>query len=519
MRSAMLMMAAMAAAANGQDADQGVGRSWVYFTDKGMSASEEARAVSGLAATYDDRAVARRLKRRTDPGLFDARDLPVAERYVEAVRGVGAEIHQRSRWLNAVSVVADAAERARLAALPCVAKVEPVRGGRIAWPVETTVTPEAFGARDVYGAASDQLHQIALPDLHGTPGGRGAGVILAILDTGFVTTHRAFNDPERPLHVIASHDFVDDDDNVGFDPADHPDQHRHGTWILGCIAANWPNVLVGGAPEVSVVLCKTEDYASETPVEEDNYVAGLEFAELHGADVCTSSLGYIDWYTQADLDGVTAVTTAAVNIATANGVICVTAAGNEGHDGNPATSHLIAPADAMKVITCGAVDSSGATAGFSSDGPTADGRMKPEVLARGVDTFTVSSRSDTDLGQVSGTSLSTPLVAAAVVCMLGNQPCWSVDRVREALTSNTGEAPDPLFVRGHGILNAAASVSGGCPGDFNQDGFIDFFDYDDYVGCFEGGACPPCASADMTDDGFVDFFDYDRFVYLFEIGC
>jgi hypothetical protein len=497
-------------------------RHWVYLADKGFeSAAHEAAAVAGLPLSADPRAVARRERRRSVPGLFDARDLPVAARYESAVAATGARVHQRSRWLNAVSVEATPEQLAAISALPGVTRVVPVRGGRVDRPQETTLTPGDFGSRDFYGASSAQLTQIGVPTVH-SRGARGEGVVIGILDTGFVTTHTAFNAPGRPLDVIASYDFVRNDANVAIEPSDHPDQHRHGTWILGCIGAYWPDTLVGGAYNASFVLCKTEDYASETQVEEDNYVAGLEFAESFGADVCTSSLGYIDWYTQADLDGATAVTTIAVNIATANGVVCVTAAGNEGHDGNPATSSIIAPADALEVITCGAVDEFGNMAGFSSDGPTADGRVKPEVLARGVNTLTVSSRSNTDLGQVSGTSLSTPLVAAAVACIVGEHPCWTVGQIRTSLfgTASRGGVSDPVFVEGFGIINAAAVPGAAtCPGDFNDDGFLDFFDYDAYVTCFETEVCPPCRSADHNRDGFADFFDYDDYVRDFEVGC
>lgn len=493
-------------------------RYWVYFADKGLDEQDQARALADLAGTYGDRAIERRLKRRSVQGLFDSRDLPVAPSNIHAVESAGATIHQQSRWLNAVSVRADAQALGRIGSLPGVTRVEPVRGGRANRPEETTFTPDPFSARDEYGASSDQLNQINLPAVHADWGLRGRGVIIGILDTGFVTTHRAFNEPGYELAIVAAHDFVRGDSDVGIEPGDDPDQHRHGTWILGCISAYWPNVLVGGAPEASVVLCKTEDYASETPIEEDNYVAGLEFAEQHGADLCTSSLGYIDWYTQADLDGATAVTTIAVNIATQNGMYCVTAAGNEGHDNDPATSHLIAPADGLEVITCGAVDWTGATAGFSSDGPTADGRVKPEVLARGVDTVTVSSRSDTELGTVSGTSLSTPLVAAALACRIGGEPCSSIDQMRNRLFASQTQ-PDPLGVRGYGVLDAAAIlVDEGCA-DYNGDGFLDFFDYDDYVSCFQGVACPCGRTADFNGDDFIDFFDYDDFVAAFETGC
>ena len=58
-----------------------------------------------------------------------------------------------------------------------------------------------------------------------------------------------------------------------------------------------------------------------------------------------------------------------------------------------------------------------------------------------------------------------------------------------------------------------------CPADFNGDGFLDFFDYDDYVNCFETGVCPPGKTADFNGDAFVDFFDYDDYVTAFETGC
>jgi serine protease AprX len=500
----------------------GSDRWWIVFADKGHAdAAAEARAVEALAATAAAKQVSRRQLRRSEPGLFDARDLPVAPAYRAAVEATGTRIRHESRWLNAISVEASAADLDRLRTLPGVVRVEPVRGGRADRPEERPLDEEPFAGRDFYGAASDQLHQIGVPALH-TAGATGAGVVIGVLDTGFVTTHRAFNEPGRPLNVVAAWDFVDDDADVGIEASDHPDQHRHGTWILGCISAYWPDMLVGGAPDAAVVLCKTENVASETPIEEDAYVAGLEFAEFHGADVATSSLGYIDWYAQADLDGATAVTTIAVNLATANGMVCVTAAGNEGNDSDPATSRLIAPADALRVITCGAVDAGGFTAGFSSDGPTADGRVKPEVMARGVGTRTVSSRNDDGIGELNGTSLSTPLVAAAVACIVQAHPCWSVDRIREALfaTASEGGASDRLFVRGYGIIDAAAAAPiFPCRGDINDDGFLDFFDYDAFVTCFEGEACPACQTADHNGDGFVDFFDYDDYVRTFELGC
>ena len=59
----------------------------------------------------------------------------------------------------------------------------------------------------------------------------------------------------------------------------------------------------------------------------------------------------------------------------------------------------------------------------------------------------------------------------------------------------------------------------GCPADFNTDGFVDFFDYADFVECFEGGRCPDGRSGDFNHDDFADFFDYLDFVDAFEAGC
>ena len=302
-----------------------------------------------------------------------------------------------SRWVNAASIWGTQRQLTEIARLPFVKELQPVRRGRKPDPVNIHDTGGVAAATESwYGESYDQLHQINLDALHNA-GFTGAGVIVGILDTGFQRTHEAFKQEGHVLTVVAEHDFVKGDDNTAIEPEDTPGQHNHGTWILGTLGAYKPGLLVGGAYDASFILCKTEDIGSETQVEEDNYVAGLEFIEANGGDMATASLGYIDWYNQDELDGLTAVTTVAVNAATANGVHCCSAAGNEGHDANPLTSHLIAPADALKVLTCGAVDDTGLIASFSSDGPSADGRVKPEVLARGINTRTVSASSDPPL--------------------------------------------------------------------------------------------------------------------------
>lgn len=262
------------------------------------------------------------------------------------------------------------------------------------------------------------------------------------------------------------------------------------------------------------MLAKTEDVSSETPAEEDFYAAGIEFIEAEGADLATSSLGYIDWYTQADLDGLTAVTTVAVNLATANGLVCITAAGNSGFDADPATSSIIAPADSFDVISCGAVDGAGTIASFSSSGPAADGRLKPEVLAWGVGTATVHSTNATGTSAVSGTSLSTPLVASAVACILQARPDYSVAQLREALFASASRSdadglhPDPLFVLGHGVINAFKTATRGrTAADLNLDGHVDGADLTVLISRWGQAGEPGSVWGDINLDGVIDGLD------------
>ena len=481
---------------------------WVYFQELRTQPCE------ACETAITDLAVARRSQRRTLPGVVDIHDMPLPQECANAITATGATVRVQSRWLNAISALATPAQISALQKLPQVLRVEHVRRGRsIARDEMSTATPlnQFAAATDIYGTAAAQVDQIDVRRLHNA-GYRGNGIVIGVLDSGFRRVHQAFKSVEHPLQVIAEWDFVKNDNNTDIQTGDNSEQQKHGTWILGTMAAYWPNQIVGTAYEARFVLAKTEDVPTETPIEEDYYVAGLEFVEAHGADIVTSSLGYIDWYTQADMNGVTAVTTKAVNIATANGVVCLTAAGNEGHDTNPATNRLIAPADAMQVLTCGAVDSAGAIASFSSDGPSADGRVKPEILALGVTTATVNSTNTTGLTGVSGTSLSTPLLAGAVACLLQARPDFTVDSLRTALFATasrsdaSGTHPDPLFVAGYGIMKAfpASQFLTPCLGDLDSSREVDAADVS--ITLLEFGDCAGCA-ADLDNSGSVDSGD------------
>lgn len=523
---------------------------WVYFRDKGVADRDRAAALAELRRSYDPLVAQRRLVRgaaaKAGGPMFTVRDLPVPAGYVSQVQTAGLRLANTSRWLNAVSGWADQATIEELAALSCTERITLVRFGRWIGPrPQTPASPVAStGPSSFYGLAHDQLWMHRIPRLH-QRGYTGAGIVIGVLDTGFSRIHEAFHHPQRPIEVVAEYDFLEGDSDTGIAMGDPNFQHAHGTWILGTLAAYQPGQLIGAAYDASYILCKTEDTLREELFEEDNYVAGLEFIEAHGGDIATSSLAYIDWYTHDDLDGMTAVTTQAVNIATDLGIICLTAVGNRQQTVTPS---LMAPSDAFDVISVGAVDLSGVLSIFSSNGPTADGRLKPEVLALGEGVYSVSESQSTGfVGFLSGTSLSTPLTAGAVACMLQARPDWDVSQMRQNLLQTasdwveTGEA-DPEGARGFGVIDAFRAfqdcndndaadlidIAGGVPdtngnlvpdvcesfGDLDADGDVDRDDYIDFLQCLAGPAHLPGGSYVTTLECSVAFSNGGSYVDL-----
>jgi hypothetical protein len=484
---------------------------WVFLANKGpVTARGYEEALAKIASGSDPRTAERRRARRTRPGLFDYDDLPVHDPYLNEIRSTGAQIRVTSRWLNAVSVRATAAEIADLAALPFVESIQLVRQGRRVAPDDPPQAAAGLldpgmtsSARTLdYGLAEPQLSQINLIALHDL-GYTGAGVVVGLLDSGFDTSHVAFNHPDKPATVLAAWDFVNDDPNVGYEPGDPPTQHHHGTETLSEIGAYAPGEYIGGAFDASFILCKTEDDTDEYRQEEDFWVAGLEFIESQGGDVATSSLGYVAWYDPPDFNGTTAVTSIAVNVATGNGMYVCNSAGNNGNDTDPGTLHLDTPSDAFKIFACGSVTNTGMIAGSSSDGPTADGRVKPELLARGVNTWCVAPGGTTGYSTHNGTSFAVPLLASTVACLVQAHPTWTVDQMRTYLF-RSGDyylahgTFEPNYVRGYGIFNAVLAHEGDCNNNGTDDAAE--IDLDPTLDCNTNGVPDEC-DIDVAGDG------------------
>ncbi|HSG98815.1 MAG TPA: S8 family serine peptidase, partial [candidate division Zixibacteria bacterium] len=307
-----------------------------------------------------------------------------------------------------------------------------------------------------YGSSAAQLLQINAHVGH-ERGYNGSGVTIAMFDTGYRTSHQAFAALINDGRLLGQWDFVNNDGITDNQIGDPSSAWSHGTLTWSAAGGQVDGALYGPAYGANFLLAKTENVSSETIQEEYDWVSALEWADSLGADVVSSSLAYSDWYQQSDFDGSTAVTTLAANMATSLGIVVCNAAANSG----PGPSTLNAPADAFDILACGAVDASGFIAAFSSRGPTADGRIKPDVCARGVGTFCGGANGDTYYTTASGTSLSTPLVAGAVAQLIQARPTFPPTLIMRALRETASQNFAPNNDYGWGIINLEAALDWG----------------------------------------------------------
>ncbi len=422
---------------------------WVYFSDKGKDALTPEAAMAALTIRALER-------RRTIPP--DWYDIPVNEQYVASVGATGATVRRSSRWLNALSCRANSAQIDAIAELPYVDSLTIVAIlSRPPLEESPPVFEKPLIDSTIYGTSFVQNQMLGIDSLHKVYVGsgsdssllNGSGVLIAFFDTGYDTSHVTFDS----LNILDTYDFIDDD--VDVTDNDRPFQTSHGTSTLSACGGFTAGELIGPAYKADYVLAKTEIYNEEIQIEEDNWVAAAEWADLIGVDVISSSLGYFYWYTYADMDGNTAVTTIAADIAASRGILVVTSAGNEGND---AFHYITAPADGDSVVAVGAVASDGLIASFSSFGPSVDGRIKPEVVARGT-----GVKCATDAGGFvfrQGTSLSCPLIAGAAALLLQANPGLRGDpmAIRQRLIESGDRYQNPDNRYGYGLPDMVAAV-------------------------------------------------------------
>lgn len=444
-RTATITPAATAAML--RSSTDGVANYWLFFDES---------SADHTPVHIEPRALKRRDRVDSVTHLVDARDYSVAEQILNQIRGTGATIRRVSRWFKAVSVEATPSQVAALADLGSVERVDVVR--RLIAPRDMDINrnePAQVQGMGISKAQNDfnkmtRLHQFGLT---------GKGVLIALFDSGFDTAHRAFDSAT----VVATYDFIHDITNVSIpDCLDNPAnaQDLHGTAVWGALGGYMPDTLVGAAYKADYALAKTEItcYGQEMKVEEDNWIAAAEWADSIGADIISSSLGYFTFddggsYTRAQLDGNTALITIAADIAASKNILVIVAAGNERDE---TWGTISFPADGDSVIAVGALTIDSQVAFFSSPGPTADGRIKPDITTFG--SGVVGARARGSYIYQQGTSLAAPLVAGGAALALEQFPDLTAAELRELITGNGSRADRPDNNFGYGAYDAARSA-------------------------------------------------------------
>lgn len=442
---------------------------WLTFADKGEhDEADLARRLADAERELSPRSLERRRRARLVPRV-DARDLPVEPAYLAALEQRGVRPHAVSRWLNRAALRVPGARVRELGALPFVSDLSAVprlarsRDGeaRAVGRAQAGASGALLRSAVDYGLTQAALDQIGVPALHDS-GYTGAGLLIAVFDEGFNAhdTHEALV-PRIPSPG-RRRDFADGDTVVT--NLASPGTSSHGTWTLGLLAGDRPGTYVGAAFGAEFALARTEVSGSEQPVELLYWAQAAEWADSLGADLISSSLGYFTFddpfpdFTYGDLDGATTDISRAARIAASKGMLVVNSVGNEG---NKAWHYLIAPADVSgdSLIAVGAVDDAGFVAAFSSFGPSADGRVKPDLAALGVnDPLIAASGGPAAYGSNDGTSFAAPLVAGLAACLWQARPAWRAVDVIRALRETASRAGSPNDRVGYGIPNGAAAM-------------------------------------------------------------
>ncbi|PQJ32242.1 serine protease [Nonlabens arenilitoris] len=419
---------------------------WIYFTDKPNVTASIASPQSILTQ--------KAIQRKARHGIaIDDRDVPVNQNYVTQIQSQpGITYKTQSKWFNCVHVTGLETDINALFALSFVSSIDfadPTKMTQINHHnkfAQTTIPPLT------YGNALNQIDMIGLNDLHDL-GNTGSGVTIAVTDSGFpnVDTNPAFQQLRNNNGVAGGYDFVAGDNSYYGD-------HFHGARVLSIMAAHEAGNFEGSAPDAQYYLFRTEDVATETPVELSYWVAAAERADSLGVDVINVSLGYLSFDNPAeslsytDLDGQTAFISRGANVAFEKGLFVVVSAGNSG----TSTSHpyISAPADAAGAFSIGSVTATEQLSNFSSTGPTFDNRLKPNVVAQGSGTALITENGALVSG--SGTSYSAPLISGAVACLIQAYPNLTPLQLKNAIEQSADNFMTPNNQFGYGIPDFGA---------------------------------------------------------------
>lgn len=411
---------------------------WLQLLDKAGTTGDLERPLTCLTQ--------RALDRRQRQNLpLDSLDLPVSQTYCQQIRQTGADLLFTSRWNNSVTVhLNDSSVLDSLIALPFVTAWERTQSDNHNLDYAPRRTKgQVEGTPQNYYSSLWQAQMINLLPLH-AQGFQGQGMQIAVIDDGF------YRVPELSCFehttILDAYDFVEKGNSVYA-------QGDHGCEVLSTMAAVL-DTFTGTAPQASFYLFRTEDDVTESLREMDAMIAAFERADSLGADIVTASLGYAYDFDEGEdleyskLDGRHYRNSIAATVAARKGMLLCIAMGNEGTD---YWYYLSTPADADSIVSVGGTTLTGAYVPFSSHGPSADGRVKPEVCALAYAPLLVKPSGV--LGRASGTSFATPIVAGALACLWQALPDLTNMEIRERAIrfASQYEAPDDEL--GYGVLN------------------------------------------------------------------
>lgn len=418
----------------------------IKFNDKPSSATYFANPTSMLS----QKALDRRAKYNIE---LNMQDVPVEQTYIDQVTALGIEPVVISKWFNGIFAELTEAQINQAENLSFVSEVESFvkndgLNKNLNSPIQNKFQVEDQILDFDYGNTEVQVTQLSLDYLHNL-GFTGEGITIAVLDAGFpgVDVVDGFAYLRDNGQIKGGYNFVDDDEFFYT-------RGSHGTVVLSTIGGFIENQYVGTAIDADFYLFITEKTEEEIPQEEAWWIAAAERADSLGVDVINTSLGYNEFddsrynYVYEDMDGLTAFITRGAQIAAEKGIMVVNSAGNSGND---AWHYITAPADGIDVFTIGAVDDNGTPAGFSSYGPTPDGRIKPDVAAHGSWTYVIEP--DGNIGISFGTSFSSPIMAGAMACYIQAFPEIQPDILRQQVRESASHFNNPTGQLGYGIPN------------------------------------------------------------------
>lgn len=420
---------------------------WIFFKNKPQADFY----LSNPDLILSPKAISRRVK--FNIALSDT-DAPIEKTYLQQIRSLnGLSVLATSKWMNAVHVLGEVSVIQTLQDLSFVQKIEWANKNRNVQSKSSTQLKsyknnkiESLTEDYSYGNSANQIQMLNGHLLH-QQGYTGKGVDIAVFDSGFlgVNTNPVYANLRNKGQIKSTYNLVSRNKNVY-------DADRHGARVLSCMVAFQSGSFVGTAPDANYHLFVTEDVAKETPLEESLWVEAAEIADSLGVDVINTSLGYNTFdnpsynYVYNNMDGKTSFIARGLELAFSKGILCVVSAGNEGN-GN--WKYITTPADAPHALTVGAVNANKLYAPFSSIGPSADNRIKPDITAQGQQAFIVNESGN--ITTVNGTSFSSPIICGLVACLQQALPNVSPIQLMNGIKQSAHLYNNPDFYFGYGI--------------------------------------------------------------------